>query len=335
MLRFPTSKKGTPHISSADWASLNCATLGKGKYILTDISANDTGDFLVSIENGTVTIPPRSFVWSGKHIRNTTSEVLTYVPPTYTATVSVWFHYTKDADTSIENIAFEVFVDSQPDVVVDEISDSTIEAYTLLYTFLHDVESQSLKNPSFSFERVKSLSEIAEKNAADVSELADDISSLNTSVSTLTTKINTETSERKTSDTAINNTLNNHTSRIATLEDSRFDVLVKDNRSTGRIYNSSVPLDTYKFFIAVYNHNEPFAVPAYCRSISTSSSVVTENFSHAVYFGSLTGLTKARSELSIIDYGETFALNCGKAGITPSSSYWDELGVITDVFGVY
>ena len=166
-LRFVTAKTGSAHISSADWRSLNRGLAGKGKYILNDTEGNSTGEFWASPSEGQITIPPCSLLWSGTHIRNTTSTVLEYVPPVVDSTVNVWLYYRKNADNGIETLDYVVTVNDQPSPVLDEIEDNTLEAYTLLFSFSHTVASASVDNAKVHFEEIKSSAVIGEELATE------------------------------------------------------------------------------------------------------------------------------------------------------------------------
>ena len=156
-LNFVTGKRGGAHISSADWRSLNRGIIGEGKFYLEDTSVNNNGTFLVNPIDGEISVPARSFLWSGAHIRNDAIYAVNYVPPLSTSTVNLWFHYTKDMNSGIENIELVTTIDSQPSPIVDVIEDATLEAYTLVYSFVHNAENVSAENSTEYFESINSV----------------------------------------------------------------------------------------------------------------------------------------------------------------------------------
>ena len=157
-LHFVTAKQGSAHISSIDWRSLNKGILGGGKYFIE----NTSGDFEVNAATGEITIPKKSFIWSGGHIRNDSDYVVNYVPPTSTSTINLWFHYSKDVSTGVETLTLETTIDSQPTPISDVIEDTTMEAYTLVYSFVHNAESLMAENQQVYFESIKSIEELEE-----------------------------------------------------------------------------------------------------------------------------------------------------------------------------
>lgn len=156
-LKFVTAKAGAAHISSADWKSLNRGIMGRGKYILIDTENNSQNGYIVSPAQGEVSIPPCSLMWSGAHIRNTTTTVLKYTPPTVDSTINVWLHYLKNADSGVETLEFVLTVNEQPTPVIDEIEDNALEAYTLFCYFTHKVGSTEEEYYNRDFEPVASL----------------------------------------------------------------------------------------------------------------------------------------------------------------------------------
>ena len=155
-LHFVTAKQGSAHISSIDWRSLNKGILGGGKYFIE----NTSGGFEVNAATGEITIPKKSFIWSGGHIRNDSDYVVNYVPPTSTSTINLWFHYSKDVSTGVETLTLETTIDSQPTPISDVIEDTTMEAYTLVYSFVHNAEDLTSENSKVYFEPIKSIEEL-------------------------------------------------------------------------------------------------------------------------------------------------------------------------------
>ena len=188
-LNFVTGKRGDAHISSADWRSLNRGIVGEGKFYLEDTESNSNGDFLVNASAGEITVPPRSFIWSGAHIRNDSLYIASYTPPVSTANVVLWFHYTKDVNTGIENIEFTTTVDSQPSPISDVIEDNTLEAYTAVYSFTHDAENLVAKDGTEFFKNANSLRILEESTRLVANNLAAEVSTRTMQVSNLNRSI--------------------------------------------------------------------------------------------------------------------------------------------------
>lgn len=195
-LNLVTGKRGTAHISSADWRSLNRGIVGEGKFFLEDTSTNSKGDFSINASSGEITIPPRSFIWSGMHIRNDASFVVRYVPPTSTSNINLWLHYTKESDSGIENVEFVTTIDSSPYPVADVIEDITTNAYTSVISFVHNAESASAQNVTVNFKKIASLKEY-EASIKKVLSKSETIDTLVGDVKKLDTAIKNETSARQ------------------------------------------------------------------------------------------------------------------------------------------
>lgn len=195
-LNLVTGKRGTAHISSADWRSLNRGIVGEGKFFLEDTSTNSKGEFSINASSGEITIPPRSFIWSGMHIRNDSSVIVRYVPPTSTSNINLWLHYTKESDSGIENVEFVTTIDSSPYPVADVIEDITTNAYTSVISFVHNTESVSAQNITVNFKKIASLKEY-EASIEKVLSKSDTIDTLVSDVKKLDTAIKNETSARQ------------------------------------------------------------------------------------------------------------------------------------------
>ena len=218
-LNLVTGKRGTAHISSADWRSLNRGIVGEGKFFLEDTSTNSKGEFSINASSGEITIPPRSFIWSGMHIRNDSSVIVRYVPPTSTSNINLWLHYTKESDSGIENVEFVTTIDSSPYPVADVIEDITTNAYTSVISFVHNTESVSAQNITVNFKKIASLKEY-EASIEKVLSKSDTIDTLVSDVKKLDTAIKNETSarqqainaEKSARETAITNAVNQEAS---------------------------------------------------------------------------------------------------------------------------
>lgn len=221
-LNLVTGKRGTAHISSADWRSLNRGIVGEGKFFLEDTSTNSKGEFSINASSGEITIPPRSFIWSGMHIRNDASVIVRYVPPTSTSNINLWLHYTKESDSGIENVEFVTTIDSSPYPVADVIEDITTNAYTSVISFVHNAESVSAQNITVNFKAIDSLKKyraaidevLSKSNVIDAT--ATKVQALETTTSRLNTEIQNEVTARKqaisTEATARTNAINAETS---------------------------------------------------------------------------------------------------------------------------
>lgn len=202
-LNLITGKRGTAHISSADWRSLNRGIVGEGKFFLEDTSTNSKGDFSINASNGEITIPPRSFIWSGMHIRNDASLIVRYVPPTSTSNINLWLHYTKESDSGIENVEFVTTIDSSPYPVADVIEDITTNAYTSVASFVHNAESVSAQNVTVNFKAIDSLKKyraaidevLSKSNIIDTT--ASKVQTLEVTTSRLSTEIQAEATARQ------------------------------------------------------------------------------------------------------------------------------------------
>jgi hypothetical protein len=112
----------------------------------------------VSAPAGNITIASGSCLWSGMHIRNVGAENLSYVVPSTSQTVNVYLHYTKNTDTLVENVSFEVSVGHTLTPIVNSLNDNTIDAYTLFCSFT--ATSSSATNYVYGFQSIKSIDEM-------------------------------------------------------------------------------------------------------------------------------------------------------------------------------
>ena len=143
------------HISSNDFRAFNRANFGQGKYILNDA---EKMYWFVMASAGEIHINTGSLLWSGMHIRNASNIVLKYIAPSTSTTVYVYLHYTKNTDTLVENVAFEVSVGKTLTPVVDSLNDNTIEAYTLFCSFT--ATSSSATNYVYGFQSIRNIDEV-------------------------------------------------------------------------------------------------------------------------------------------------------------------------------
>lgn len=132
MVELITGKAAEAHISSNDDRAFHRANFGQGKYIFQDA---DNMSIAVTATSGTITISAGSCLWSGMHIRVSEPETLNYVVPAASQTVRVYLHYTKDAETLDEDVEFVVSIDNELTPLIDNLSDNTLEAYTLFCSF--------------------------------------------------------------------------------------------------------------------------------------------------------------------------------------------------------
>lgn len=280
-LKFVTAKTGEAHISSADWKSLNRGLSGTGKYMLEDTSNNNSNDFFVSATQGKITIPPRSFLWSGAHIRNTNSLVIDYVPPTVSSTVNVWFHYLKDADSGIESLETVVTVDNQPSPIIDEIEDGTLEAYTLILSFFHNVESTTAENVTLSFLPIQALDElnkasqlVVEALSAEKAERESADYSFESQIALIQDSINTLKGGLEVLAEGLTDYPTNQQNIIFTstksLSEYRLIVLLRHSRTAYNDYKDTLVIPARA---GVYKHNQIFIEDA---SSITDATKVTE-----------------------------------------------------------
>lgn len=168
-----------PHISSNDFRAFNRANFGQGRYILKD--ADDMA-ITVSAPTGNISIAEGSCLWSGMHIRVSSQENLTYVVPTTAQTVRVYLHYTKNSETQVESVEFVVTVGEELAPIVDNLGDSTVEAYTVFYSFT--ASSSSITNAIYDFQPAKSHAELETlvDNSHSETILFDGIAAPNTTI---------------------------------------------------------------------------------------------------------------------------------------------------------
>lgn len=155
----------TDHISSNDFRAFNRANFGQGRYILKD--ADDMA-VNISAATGTISVSEGSCLWSGMHIRNASQERLTYVVPTTSQKVYVYLHYKKNAINSVETVEFVVSVGNTLSPIVNNLSDNTVEAYTLFCSF--DATSSKYSNLTFEFHLIKTIEDLEN----DVKEAVDE-----------------------------------------------------------------------------------------------------------------------------------------------------------------
>jgi hypothetical protein len=167
------------HISSVDFRAFNRASFGQGRYILND---DDNMAVTVSAPTGNIAIAPGSCMWSGMHIRNVGVENLSYIVPTSSQTVYVYLHYTKNVDSGVESVSFVVSAEKTLSPIVDNMSDNTIEAYTLFYSFVANSTDASQKKYDFAFSMAHDELENLVSNAHSETVLFDGTANINSTI---------------------------------------------------------------------------------------------------------------------------------------------------------
>lgn len=315
-LRFVTAKTGSAHISSADWRSLNRGLAGKGKYILNDTEGNSTGEFWVSPSSGQITIPPCSLLWSGTHIRNTTSTVLEYVPPVVDSTVNVWLYYRKNADNGIETLDYVVTVNEQPSPVLDEIEDNTLEAYTLLFSFSQVVENSSADNVKIHFEEVSSVDALNER-------------------------VTEEETARKEADDDFERRISNAEKTLSFLSGGTVEFSCVSNAYPAQLGKTILSVDeslsNFKFFICLRRkrgtsntYREVFVIPAK----DGGEYIIPQMFVEDVTVTSANKVTTINTLVKIQKKTNGGFSIFHESGVTSASDYYDKLDYFTSVIGV-
>ena len=135
-----TGASAVPHISSNDYRAVNRANYGSGRYILKDAEEMRIN---VAPASGQIYIDTGSVMWYGMHIRCETDTELNYTPPTTSTPIYIYFHYVKELGTSYESVDFVVSVGTQLSPIINEVSDTANEAYTLFASFIHNPSTQT------------------------------------------------------------------------------------------------------------------------------------------------------------------------------------------------
>ncbi len=316
-LKFVTAKAGAAHISSADWKSLNRGIMGRGKYILIDTENNSPGGYIVSPAQGEVSVPPCSLMWSGAHIRNTTTTVLKYTPPTVDSTINVWLHYMKNADSGVETLEFVLTVNEQPTPVIDEIEDNALEAYTLFCYFTHKVGSTEEEYYNRGFEPVASLVGTQERTDQRLEALDDKLD---------------EEIEKRQSDIAA------HTSRLNKVEGQAvantrgIDVIAQNlnvapNNLGVTIATSTKSLETYRMLVLV-GENGTLAIPALGKQF-TDIQILTD----AVSLTAANKVIIVRHNIYVNPTTSGFSIN-HSISLTSSSEYYSQAAKINAIYGI-
>lgn len=321
-LKFVTAKAGVAHISSADWKSLNRGIMGRGKYILIDTENNSQNEYIFSPAQGEVSIPPCSLMWSGAHIRNTTTTVLKYTPPTVDSTINVWLHYLKDADSGVETLDFVTTINEQPSPIYDEIEDGTLEAYTSLCYFTHKADSTEVDYPNMSFEQINTIEGlrglINELNAALEEEVENRISNDN---------------EHNTKISAFGEAIGELQQKTITLSDS---MSAYPTVYGVTIASSDDDISNFKCFILLRAKRgssntirETYTLPA-----RYGEYYVPQTFVESVALTSATKTTIINATVKIVkSTSEGFYLS-HHSGVTADSDYFNQLDYFTTVIGV-
>ncbi len=317
-LRFVTAKTGSAHITSADWKSLNRGVVGKEKYLLVDTSNNDQGGFTALPSQGEISIPPCSLMWSGAHIRNTTTTVLKYTPPTVESTVNVWFHYLKDADAGIESLDFVVTINDQPSPIVDEIEDNTLEAYTLFCFFTHKVESTEEVSYNRAFKSITTSARTQEKLDEQWGEF-----NLN---------LNKEIEDRK-SDSAIFGAeigaIKNELPKLRQGVDVIAENLNKAPTPYGTtIASSTTPLENYRM-IVLEGENGTLTIPA-CVGEFSDYQIIVESVSVT----SATKTTQIKHDIQIHKTANTGFIINHIVRLSTDSEFLSKVTKINTVYGI-
>lgn len=145
----------TEHVTSFDARALNRSILGKDKYLLFETTGEkDYIKVQVSPLTGEIQISKGALLYSGMFIR-VEEGLISYTTPATTDYVYVWLHYQRNPENLVETVEFVTTTSSKPnaDLIYDAIEDDVTEAYTLFYTFLHNVETNTISNSSCSFNR--------------------------------------------------------------------------------------------------------------------------------------------------------------------------------------
>lgn len=145
-----TGMAETAHISANDYRAINRANYGSGRYILKDAEDMEVNIFPAS---GTVIVKTGSCMWSGMHIRCAETTTLKYNAPTVITSFFVYLHYKKDAETLYESVEF-VISSEEINPTINDVQDSTMEAYTILFHFTHDPSDTSSTTANYHFKTI-------------------------------------------------------------------------------------------------------------------------------------------------------------------------------------
>jgi hypothetical protein len=140
-----TGRSGTAHISANDYRAINRANYGPGRYILKDDENMEVSVIPSTSSLSTVYVTAGSCLWSGMHIRCAEPSTISYITPTSAETVYVYLHYVKDAGTLIETVEWVISVGKELSPIVDNLSDSTTEAYTEFCSFLSTATTANVR----------------------------------------------------------------------------------------------------------------------------------------------------------------------------------------------
>ena len=145
----------TEHVTSFDARALNRSILGKDKYLLFETTGEkDYIKVQVSPLTGEIQISKGALLYSGMFIR-VEGGLISYTTPATTDYVYVWLHYQRNPENLVETVEFVTTTSSKPnaDLIYDVIEDDVTEAYTLFYSFLHNVETNTISNGFCNFNR--------------------------------------------------------------------------------------------------------------------------------------------------------------------------------------
>ena len=164
------------HITSFDARAFNRSVFGKGKYILQDA---ENLKVQVSALTGTIQISAGSCMWSGMHIRVEEDGAITYTTPASTDYVYVWLHYTRNPENLIESVEFTTTSGAKPEMelIRDNLTDDTTEAYTLFCSFTHDTSTNTVQGLTSDFAFRSALDDTAKSMSSSVSSLQANVSS--------------------------------------------------------------------------------------------------------------------------------------------------------------
>ena len=155
-----TGMAETAHISANDYRAINRANYGQGRYILNDDHKMTTEMH----DRGMIYIDSGSCLWSGMHIRCEEPTTLTYIMPVTTEDVYVYLHYVKDTETLYESVEWVTSVGKKLSPEIDNLSDNTIEAYTL-FCYATITSDGKIGDVVYMFELVKSHEDYEKKYA--------------------------------------------------------------------------------------------------------------------------------------------------------------------------
>lgn len=185
-----TGYRNENHLTSEDWGSLNAGVFGEGKYVLPterQLEAELVSNNLVRIHSGDAVI-------NGRHVRialNTYEDlVIENGEQGATTYAVVYFRYTKDSETGIEDCGTYILNDA-PSTGKTEYSSCSI----LSGDEIVDFPLYLIKSVGISVSNVKQLFKLPANlitAAADIAQSKADITSLKNRDTVLTNAINTE-----------------------------------------------------------------------------------------------------------------------------------------------